>query len=90
MNAANTAWSTRARLISDYDLHLVTFEHRWARRYRWAFEHGRLRGSAAGLDVIELDPVARALPSPAPSAGDPKFVPKESRPLREPREGVGP
>jgi hypothetical protein len=68
MNAANTAWPTRARLISGYDLHLVTFEHRWARRYRWAFEHGRLRGSAAGLDVIELDPVARALPSPAPTS----------------------
>ena len=50
MNAANTPWSARARLISDYDLHLVTFEAPLgARRYRWAFDHVRLRTNAAGL-----------------------------------------
>jgi hypothetical protein len=55
LNAADTAWPTRAKLIAHYHLRLVAFEHRWQRRYRWAFEHGQLRGSAAGLDVIELE-----------------------------------
>ncbi|HEX4351279.1 MAG TPA: hypothetical protein VHZ95_00170, partial [Polyangiales bacterium] len=55
LNAADTSWSQRERLIARYDLHLVTFEQRWERRYRWAFEHGHLRDRAAGLDVVELD-----------------------------------
>jgi hypothetical protein len=60
LNAADTPWATRAKLIAHYQLRLVAFEHRWQRRYHWAFEHGQLRGSAAGLDVIELELMASA------------------------------
>lgn len=54
MNAADTPWELRARLIRHYDLRWVTFERRWRRRYQWAYEHGTLRASAAGQDLIEL------------------------------------
>jgi hypothetical protein len=55
MNAEKTPWAVRRRLIEDYDLHWVTFERRWMRRYRWAYDHGHVRASGAGQDVIELD-----------------------------------
>jgi hypothetical protein len=54
LNAADTPWAVRAKLIDFYGLQLAVFEHRWQRRYRWAYEHGRVLGSAAGLDVVEL------------------------------------
>ena len=56
LNAADTPWPSRAKLIAFYSLRFVVFEHRWLRRYRWAFQHGRVLGSAAGLDVVELMP----------------------------------
>jgi hypothetical protein len=55
MNAADTPWPARERLIRHYGLRIVTFESRWSRRYAWAYEHGRLLGRAAGLDIIELE-----------------------------------
>lgn len=55
MNAAETPWPARARLIQHYGLRYVTFERRWQRRYAWAYQHGKLLGSAAGQDLIELD-----------------------------------
>ncbi|MEY4581687.1 MAG: hypothetical protein RL701_6390, partial [Pseudomonadota bacterium] len=44
MNAADTPWPARERLIRHYGLRIVTFESRWSRRYAWAYEHGRLLG----------------------------------------------
>jgi hypothetical protein len=55
MNAADTPWPARERLIRHYGLRIVTFESRWARRYAWAYQHGTLLGRAAGQDVIELN-----------------------------------
>lgn len=55
MNAELTPWDVRKRLIESYDLHWVTFERRWRRRYRWAYDHGHVRASGAGQEVIELD-----------------------------------
>jgi hypothetical protein len=54
LNAADTSWAVRQKLIEHYDLTLVTFETRWQRRYRWVYERGRVLGSEAGLDVVEL------------------------------------
>jgi hypothetical protein len=54
LNAADTSWPVRSRLLTSYSLRLVTFENRWRRRYQWAYDHGRLLGRAAGLDVIQL------------------------------------
>jgi hypothetical protein len=55
MNAEQTPWNVRERLIQHYDLHWVTFERRWRRRYRWAYDHGQVRASGAGQELIELD-----------------------------------
>jgi hypothetical protein len=54
LNAADTPWSARERLIRYYGLRIVTFERRWQQRYAWAYQHGTLLGSVAGEDVIEL------------------------------------
>jgi hypothetical protein len=55
LNAATTPWEVRAKLMASYGLKLVAFEQRWARRYRWTFEHGHVIGNAAGLDVMQID-----------------------------------
>jgi hypothetical protein len=57
LNATGPTWEQRAPLIKYYGVRLVTFERRWQRRYSWAYQHGKLLGSAAGQDVIELDPL---------------------------------
>ena len=56
MNSSDAPWEQRARLIQYYGVKLVTFERRWQRRYRWAYQHGTVLGSEAGQDVIELKP----------------------------------
>jgi hypothetical protein len=56
LNSTGAAWEQRAALIKYYGVRLVTFERRWQRRYSWAYQHGKLLGSAAGQDVIELSP----------------------------------
>ena len=55
LNSTGAAWEQRAQLIKYYGVRLVTFERRWQRRYSWAYQHGKLLGSAAGQDVILLD-----------------------------------
>lgn len=57
MNSSDAPWERRAQLIKYYGVRLVTFERRWQRRYQWAYRHGKLLGSEAGQDVIELAPV---------------------------------
>jgi len=57
LNSTGAAWEQRAQLIKYYGVRLVTFERRWQRRYSWAYQHGKLLGSAAGQDVIELNPL---------------------------------
>ncbi len=64
MNSTEAPWEQRAQLIEYYGVRLVTFERRWQRRYRWAYQHGTLLGSEAGQDVIELKPLL-AQPRPA-------------------------
>lgn len=59
MNSTEAPWEQRAQLIEYYGVKLVTFERRWQRRYRWAYQHGTLLGSEAGQDVIELKPLQR-------------------------------
>jgi len=54
LNAVQSPWDQRARLIAHYGVKLVTFENRWRRRYQWAYDHGDVIGSAAGQDVIAL------------------------------------
>jgi hypothetical protein len=55
LNAANTPWPARARLLRYYGVDIVTFERRWRQRYAWAYEHGELLGAAAGLEIVRLE-----------------------------------
>jgi hypothetical protein len=56
MNALHTPWGDqRVPLLERYGLKLVVFESRHLRRiYRWAHDHGKVIGAAAGLEVVEL------------------------------------
>jgi hypothetical protein len=57
LNSSDASWEQRSLLIKYYGVRLVTFERRWQRRYRWAYEHGKLLASEAGQEIIELDPL---------------------------------
>jgi hypothetical protein len=54
LNAASTPWPARAQLLRFYGIDIVTFERRRRQRYAWAYEHGRLLGSAGGLDIVRV------------------------------------
>jgi hypothetical protein len=54
LNAPTTTWERRQALLAHYGLHIMVFERRWQRRFHFAYEHGELLGSAAGLDVVHL------------------------------------
>jgi len=57
LNSSDAPWDQRAQIIKYYGVSLVTFERRWQRRYRWAYQHGTVLGSEAGQDVIQLAPL---------------------------------